>query len=106
MKISSENGSRAELKVTHLYKVTEPNLRFPAKICGFLRFPAMRENKFQKNPRVRKIFVRNSGAGNGCANLNLWVPGKMRPFCRKNNVHQIPRFRGGVFWVLGGGGGC
>ena len=28
---------------------------------------------FQKNPRVRKIFVRNSGAGNGCANfMDAW----------------------------------
>ena len=24
---------------------------------------------FQKYPRVHKIFVRNSGAGNGCANF-------------------------------------
>ena len=36
----------------------------------------------------------------------LWTPGKMRPFCRKNHVHKIPRFRGGGFWVLGGGGKC
>ena len=30
----------------------------------------------------------------------------MRPFCRKNHVHKIPRFGGGggVFWVFGGGG--
>ena len=28
----------------------------------------------------------------------------MRSFCRKNNVHKIPRFRGGVFWVFFGGG--
>ena len=35
----------------------------------------------------------------------LWAPGKMRPFCRKNHVHKISRFRGGVFWVWGGGGG-
>ena len=35
----------------------------------------------------------------------LWTPGKKRPFCRKNHVHKIPRFRGGgVFGVLGGGG--
>ena len=28
---------------------------------------------FQKNPRVRKIFVRNSGAGNACANfMGAW----------------------------------
>ena len=34
----------------------------------------------------------------------LWTPGKMRPFCRKNHVHKIPRFgEGGVIWVLGGG---
>ena len=27
----------------------------------------------QKNPRVRKMFVRNSGAGNGCANfMGAW----------------------------------
>ena len=39
----------------------------------------------------------------------LWTPGKMRPFCRKNPVHKIPRFRGGgilgFFWG-GGGGKC
>ena len=33
----------------------------------------------------------------------LWTPGKMRSFCRKTHVHKIPRFRGGVFWVFGGG---
>ena len=34
----------------------------------------------------------------------LWTPGKMRPFCRKNNVHKIPRFRGGGYFgfFLGG----
>ena len=30
----------------------------------------------------------------------------MRPFCRKNYVHKIPRFRGGVFWVFFWGGEC
>ena len=29
----------------------------------------------------------------------------MRSFCRKTCVHKILRFRGGVFWVFGGGGG-
>ena len=30
----------------------------------------------------------------------------MRSFCRKDHVHKIPRFRGGVvFWVFLGGGG-
>ena len=56
---------------------------------------------FQKNPRVRKIRVRNSGAG--MAAPILWTPGKMRSFCRKTHVHKIPRFWGG-FW--GGGGEC
>ena len=58
----------------------------------------------QKNPRVRKIFVRNSGAGNGCANfMGAW---KNAFFLQdKTHVHKIPRFRnGGVFWVLGEGG--
>ena len=49
--------------------------------------------------RVRKIRVRNSGAGNGCANfMDTWK--KMRSFCRKNHVRKIPLFWGG-FW--GGG---
>ena len=31
------------------------------------------ETKNQKNPRVRKILVRDSGAGNGCANfMGAW----------------------------------
>ena len=29
----------------------------------------------------------------------------MRPFCRKNHVHKIPRFRGGGIWGFWGGGG-
>ena len=33
---------------------------FPTERCSFLH---------QRNPRVRKIRVRNSGAGNGCANF-------------------------------------
>ena len=35
----------------------------------------------------------------------LWTPGKMRPFCRKNHVHKIPRLRGGGIWVFFWGGG-
>ena len=33
----------------------------------------------------------------------LWMPGKMRPFCRKSHVHKIPRFRGGYFGFFWGG---
>ena len=34
-------------------------------------FPCLK----QSNPRVRKIIVRNSGAGNGGASI-FWAPGK------------------------------
>ena len=55
---------------------------------------------FQKTPRVRKICVRNSGAGNGRANcMGAW---KNAFFLQeKTHVPKIPPFRGGVFWVLG-----
>ena len=56
----------------------------------------------QKNPRVRKIRVRNSGAGNGVRQFYGHLE-KMRSFCRKTHVHKIPLFWGGV---LGGGGEC
>ena len=57
----------------------------------------------QKNPRVRKIRVRNSGAGNGSPNvMDTWK--KMRSFCRKTCVHKIPRLGGGG-GILGLGGG-
>ena len=48
----------------------------------------------QKNPRVRKIYVCNSGAGNGCANfMGAW---KNALFLQENlHVHKIPPFRGG-----------
>ena len=34
-----------------------------------LFWSCLKEQQTQKNPRVRKILVRNSGAGNGCANF-------------------------------------
>ena len=56
-------------------------------------------DKSQKNPRVRKIRVRNSGAGNGCANFmgawNFWVLSAGKP-------HKIPRFGGGILGLGGG----
>ena len=69
-------------------------------LINFWGFPC------QKNPRVRKIFVRNSGAGNGCVNfMDAW---KNAFFLQeKSHVHIIPRLGGGVFSVfLGGGGEC
>ena len=60
----------------------------------------------EKNPRVRKIRVRDSGAGNGRANF-MDARKKCFRSAGKSHVHKIPRFRGGggVFWVFGGGGG-
>ena len=57
---------------------------------------------YQKNRRVRKIFVRNSGAGNGCANLmDTWK----NAFSLQGKPMSIKflLLGGGVFWVLGGG---
>ena len=33
----------------------------------------------------------------------LWTPGKMPFFCRKTCVRKIPRFRGGILGLGGGG---
>ena len=35
----------------------------------------------------------------------IWTPGKMPRLCRKNHVHKIPRFRGGILDFGGGRGG-
>ena len=49
---------------------------------------------YQKNPRVRKIFVRNSGAGNGCVNfMDAW----------KNAFSLEEKPMSIKFLVLGGG---
>ena len=60
------------------------------------------------SPKLRKILVSvkflSVILGPEMGASILWTPGKMRSFCRKKtHVHKIPRFRGGVFWVLGGG---
>ena len=55
----------------------------------------------QKNPRVRKIRVRNSGAGNGCANfMDTWKKSVLS--AGKPVSVKFLLFRGGF---LGGGGG-
>ena len=57
-----------------------------------------------KNPffHWKVLRVCNSGAGKACANfMGAW---KNAFFLQENlHVHKIPRFRGGVFWVWGGG---
>ena len=58
---------------------------------------------YQKNPRIRKIFVCNSGAGNGCVNfMDAWQKCVLSP--GKTHVHKIPRFGGGVLGVFLRGG--
>ena len=53
--------------------------------------------------RIHKTFVRDSGAGHGCANfMGAW---NFSFFLQENlHVHKIPRFRGGHFGFLAGGG--
>ena len=63
--------------------------------------------KTQKNPfSVRKIFARNSGAGNGCTNFMDARLEKCLRSAGKTYVHKIPRFGGGGILGLGGGGTC
>ena len=58
---------------------------------------------YQKNPRVRKMFVRNSGAGNGCVNfMDAWKKSVLSAG-RTHFLHKIPRFRGGDIGLGGGG---
>ena len=58
---------------------------------------------YQKNPRVHKIVVRNSGAGNGCVNfMDAW---KNKFFLQEKPMSiKFLVLGGGVSWVLGGGG--
>ena len=48
-------------------------LRLSNNMFNIPQFGLVLVNMYQKNPRVRKIRVRNSGAGNGCANfMDTW----------------------------------
>ena len=59
----------------------------------------------QKNPRVRKIRVRNSGAGNGCANsMDAW---KSVFFLQEKPMSiKFLVWGGGYFGFWGKGGEC
>ena len=58
---------------------------------------------FRKIPVSAKLFARNSGARNGCANF-IWAPGKIAFFLQENrHAHKIPRFRGGGILLFWGG---
>ena len=59
----------------------------------------------QKNPRARKIRVRNSGAGIGCANfMDTWK--KCVLSAGKPMSVKFPFFFGGGGFLGGGGGEC
>ena len=83
-------------------------------MSGKMPFSACKH--FQKNPRVHNILVRNSGAGNGCANfMDAW---KNASVLQENHgsIKFLVLGGGGIlgfaqggggyfgFWVLGGGG--
>ena len=58
---------------------------------------------FQKKPRVGKISVRNSGAGNGCANfMGAW---KNALFLQEKPMSMKFRVLGGGYFGFWGGGG-
>ena len=60
-----------------------------------LKHPRLAALEIQKNPRVRKIRVRNSGAGNGCANfMDTW----------KKCLLSAGKTMSVKFLLLGGGG--
>ena len=91
-KIENRNGN--------YFSSLSPNRKdIPRKEPGFRSDFA--ESYFQKNPRVRKIRVRNSGAGNGCANfMDTWK--KCLLSAGKTMSVKFPFFGG---FYLGGGGG-
>ena len=67
---------------------------------NFLRLKITSKDSYQKNPRVRKIRVRNSGAGNGSANfMDTWKKSVLS--AGKPVSVKFLLFRGG----FGGGGG-
>ena len=60
-------------------------------------------NFIQKNPRVRQIFVRNSGAGNGCVNfMHAWKIAFVLQEKTMSNKKIV--LGGGNSLGLGGGG--
>ena len=78
-------------------------LRNPPPLKRTARYMSSKRPSFRKILLVSvKLFVRNSGAGNGCANfMGTWK--KCVVSAGKTRVHKIPPFRGGG--VLGRGGG-
>ena len=60
----------------------------------------------QKNPRVRKMFVRNSGAGNGLRQFYGRLEKCVRPAGKAMSIRFLVLVGGGgYFGCVGGGGG-
>ena len=80
-----------------------PSFRDPV---AMIQLAMIARDPVQKNPRVHKIRVRNSGAGNGCVNfMDAWKNCVLS--AGKTHVHKNPRFGwGGYFGFFGGGGEC
>ena len=82
VKLSSKAGYRAILggartsltrhrAIWGITAITSQRARISKIVQSCLKF--WRSLEVSENPRVRKIFVRNSGAGNGCANfMDAW----------------------------------
>ena len=74
----------------------------PPLLTSFGDCPIFDPSPRHSGLRPEGLFARNSGAGNGCANfMGAWK--KCILSAGKTHAPKIPRFRGGVFWVMGGG---
>ena len=59
----------------------------------------------EKSPRVRKIFVRNSGAGNGCVNfMDAWKNCALSAGKKPMSIKFLVLGGGGILGLFGGGG--
>ena len=99
-------NSLLALPSTSLNKEVVTSLSYLSRLAATGVFPQKIGKKtaiasdFQKNPRVRKIRVRNSGAGNGCANfMDTWKTCVLS--AGKTMSVKFPFFWGGF-----GGGEC
>ena len=98
MKLRIFLGQFRTADVPPLNDVRQARLRNPSH-------ELLSDSSFQKNPRVCKIRVRNSGAGNGCANfMDAW---KNALFLQEKPMSiKFLVLGGGVFWVFFGRGEC
>ena len=76
--------------------------RYRGVVAATLVIGEKLKGSFQKNSRVREIFVRNSGAGNGCVNfMDAW---KNAFFLQEKPMSVKFIVLGGGYFGFGGGG--